>query len=158
MTVTNDTITDDSPDYLHVVVTDPVTGHLLDFELIALPLTVDATLRALASLHERHVRRRDADARDEHLPCDNELYAYHVPEDKAVLELSPPRHPDTADDGDGVGEVAVLDDGAIDPPQDREAVARRRRAQIIERLRPIEDLWNVSPFRPEGRGGRGERS
>jgi hypothetical protein len=153
-------------DHMHIVVTDPGTGHLLDFELIPLPLTVSSTLQALHDLRVRHLRRQDAAARDiEHLPTDNELDAHRVPDDGAVVEFDPDdvdRSEPLAVDG-GEASAFAEEEVPILAPEDRAVVERRRRAEMIKRLRPLMHLYtNVSPYRPQGerrcsvrkRGGR----
>ncbi len=47
-------------EHLHVIVRDPATGRVLDFELIPLPLTVEATVQALHELRVRNQQRQAA--------------------------------------------------------------------------------------------------
>lgn len=114
--------------HMHIVVCDEPTGHLLDFELVPLPLTMQVMQRALLALRARHLQRLEAELRDvEYLPTDNELEAHRVPEDAAVVEYRP-----------------------HDPAAEREVRDRVRHAQMAARLAPLSDLYCVSPYRPAG--------
>jgi hypothetical protein len=145
----------DNGEHFHIVVTDPATEHLIDFEVLPLPITIGSLQGALSALSERHLLRLAADDQDSvWLPSENELYAHCVPEDGTVLVFDPrgQSHAPVVE----VDEPVVLDDSdAQEREAAREEEARAERAAIeaqrhretAERLVPIMHFYtDLSPI------------
>lgn len=150
-------------DYMHIVVTDPATGHLLDFEIIPVPLTMTDVTQALQDLRARHVDRQAADDEDSRwLPSESELVAHKLEDVDNVIELPAPT---TRADVRRIAATVICDDTdtSIDTAiaevarDERRRVEAQRHAKMVQRLQAVAPLWDVSPYRPAG-GEQGSRS
>lgn len=155
-------------DYLHLVVTDAATGHLLDFEIVPVPLTILTVVQALEELRQRHLDRQTADDEDSRwLPSDSELVAHRLEDADNVIELPTPV---TRADVRRIADTVICDDTdtAIDTAfadaarEERRRVEAQRHAEMAQRLQTVAPLWDVSPYRPAEattrRARRGDRS
>lgn len=156
MSLNDDFLRDEQPgaDYLHVVLKDPDTDEVLDFEIVSMPASAQAVASVFGALRDRHEQRTgdDQPSDDPHGVGD------HMTIDDTQVDawelVAPPAKPQEKTDG------AKLTGKRREASEQRRAIERRRHQEMVERLAGISALWPVSPYRAAGerRGDCGSAS